>query len=541
MENLESSTEVWQVEAGGSIYDTSFDEMKTWIAEGSLLRIDRVRKGNLRWIEAGKVPTLLEFFNAKDAAEPIAPTITTSSTEILGVSETTNTFVNSPEPITPQRDDICSLHAEAPAAFQCQTCSNFFCKACPSSYGSNVKICPFCGAMCEQIQKVAQVRAESQRRSTAVTEGFGFGDLTRALMHPFRFKVSLLFGALMFALFSIGQSAAGFGGIFMMASALFCFMFANMLTFGILGNVADNFSQGNLDENFMPSFDDFNIWDDVVHPFFLSIGVYISSFGPLIAVLLIAFFVVVGSVQDELSAAQTQAARTVSRDLPLAANAAAQSERVKEIIAKDANQMQRRVEAVESGEIPEESLSERSAVADANAFNRDTEAMVAEANDLINQHRKAQLESTIGPSPETKAKEQAAMFQQLLNKGILLLILLTAALLWGLFYFPAACTVAGYTRSFAATVNPLVGLDTIKRLGSDYVKLLVMAFVLVVLSIVVHAVLSNIFTGFDLPAVGNIPGAFIGYFFTFYFSVVFSCLIGYMLFKAADRLELYSR
>lgn len=61
MENIDSNPEQWQVEAGGNIYDTSFDEMKLWIAEGSLLRIDRVRKGNLRWIEAGKVPTLLDW------------------------------------------------------------------------------------------------------------------------------------------------------------------------------------------------------------------------------------------------------------------------------------------------------------------------------------------------------------------------------------------------------------------------------------------------------------------------------------------------
>ncbi|MEQ1643414.1 MAG: hypothetical protein ABL959_08245, partial [Pyrinomonadaceae bacterium] len=141
MENLESTTEVWQVEAGGNIYDTNFDEMKLWIAEGSLLRIDRVRKGNLRWIEAGKVPTLLEFFNAKDAAEPIAPTITTSKTEVLGVSSTANTFVNAPPPVKPEGGELCAVHTDAPAKYLCDTCANFFCKACPSSYGSSVKIC----------------------------------------------------------------------------------------------------------------------------------------------------------------------------------------------------------------------------------------------------------------------------------------------------------------------------------------------------------------------------------------------------------------
>ncbi len=541
MENIDSNPEQWQVEAGGNIYDTSFDEMKLWIAEGSLLRIDRVRKGNLRWIEAGKVPTLLEFFNAKDAAEPIAPTITTSKTEVLGVSETANTFVNAPPPVKPEGGELCAVHTDAPAAFLCDTCANFFCKACPSSYGSSVKICPFCGAMCSPVERVVKVHAEREFRARAATEGFGFGDFANALAHPFKFKVSLFFGALMFALFSFGQTAASIGGIFLLAAALFCFMFANMLTFGILGNVADNFSQGNLDENFMPSFDDFSIWDDIVHPFFLSIGVYISSFGPLILVMLVAFFMVINSVRSEMNTVQTKAARSVSREMPLAANAAKQSERVREILEKDRLQQQQRIEAIESGEVPDPSLMERSAVADADAFNGDTEAIVAEANEMIGQHRKAQLESAIGPSPETKAKEQEAMIKEVLSKGLVLLLLLAVALLWGLFYFPAACTVAGYTRSFMATVNPLVGLDTIKRLRFDYVKLLAMSLALAVMSGIIGGVLSAIFNAFDLPTVGNIPAYFIGAFFTFYFSVVFSCLIGYMLFKAADRLELYSR
>lgn len=541
MDNIEPNVETWQVEAGGNIYDTSFDEMKVWIAEGSLLRIDRVRKGNLRWIEAGKVPTLIDFFNAKDASEPVAPVITTTNTEILGVSESTREFVNAPPPVTTHVGELCSVHGDAPAAYLCETCTNFFCKACPTSYGSSVKICPFCGAMCNSVAKVVETRQETQKLSHSTTQGFGFADLGNAFAHPFKFKVSLFLGALMFALFSFGQGATGFGGIFMMSKSIFCFMLANMLTFGVLGNVADSFSQGNLDENFMPSFDDFNIWDDVVHPFFLSIGVYISSFGPLLLVGLIAVFMVAGTVKSGFDGVKTDAARTINPGLPLAANAAQQSERVREIIGKDANQQQRRVEAIEAGEAPDEDLLERSAVKDADAFNGDTEAMVADANETIDQYRKAQAESIIGKAPETRDQEQAAMLQQILGYGILFLVLGALALLWGLFYFPAACTVAGYTRSFTATVNPLVGIDTIKHLGTDYLKLLAMGFVIVVMSGVISTVLATIFNAFDLPSVGNLPATFIGAFFTFYFSVVFSCLIGYMLFKAADRLELYSR
>ncbi len=65
----------------------------------------------------------------------------------------------------------------------------------------------------------------------------------------------------------------------MLVSAFFCAMLANTLTFGILANTVENFSNGKISSDFMPRFDDFSAWDDVIHPFLLSIGVYVISFG----------------------------------------------------------------------------------------------------------------------------------------------------------------------------------------------------------------------------------------------------------------------
>ena len=111
-------------------------------------------------------------------------------------------------------------------------------------------------------------------------------------------------------------------------------------------------------------------------------------------------------------------------------------------------------------------------------------------------------------------------------------------MLWGVFYFPAALAVAGYTRSFAATLNPLVGLDTIRHLGLDYVKILLMGLALGVASGFVSGVLAVVFVAFDMPGVGNIPAKAVGSLFGFYLSVVFSCVIAFALYKAADRLKL---
>ena len=56
--STQNPNEVWQVEVGGQVYEAPFAELGDWIGEGSLLPQDKVRRGNLRWIEARRVPNL---------------------------------------------------------------------------------------------------------------------------------------------------------------------------------------------------------------------------------------------------------------------------------------------------------------------------------------------------------------------------------------------------------------------------------------------------------------------------------------------------
>lgn len=284
--------EIWQIDAGGQIYETSFEEMTQWIAEGSLLPQDKVRRGNLRWIEANKVPSLYGFFNAKEMG--IAPPVV-SITNAHTTSQTTQTsstfqtvgqtqFVANNPPIEPEENlmgkiqtRFCLVHIETKPNYFCGTCQNVFCQECPQSYGS-VKICPLCGAMCLPIEDVVEKEHQVETLQVAITEGFGFKDFGRALAYPFKFKTSLFFGAMFFMFFSIGQHASSLGGRWLISAAIISGMLANMLTFGILSNTVENMLQHKLNQNFMPSFDDFGLWDDVIQPFFLSIGVYLSSF-----------------------------------------------------------------------------------------------------------------------------------------------------------------------------------------------------------------------------------------------------------------------
>ncbi len=538
--NSEQATEIWQVDAHGRIFEADFAEMTRWIDEGALLRQDKVRKGNLRWIEAGKVPALVAVFNSKDNGQPTPPP--NISTTRLGPSSfggvSTQYPVNtdlgnvSASVSSPEDGEFCSVHSDAPAKYICGTCSSVFCKACPNSYGGNVKICPMCGAMCEPVSLIVNPASHIDYPDVGT---FGFGDFANAIAYPLRFKASLILGAVMFALLSLGQMVVAFGGIFVMWGAIACFMLANTLTFGILANTAENFSQGKLDENFMPSFDDFSIWDDVVHPFFLMIGVYLSSFGPLIVVTLIAFFMISNSIRNDVDPIRTGVASSVAPDLSYAANAVKQSEKINEMMRRNEDIQKKRVAAMENGEVP---------VNDAYAAGPGVDVRGVEDDDMmamqrqIQQARRDQLESTIGKAPETVAKERAELIKQILGYGAILLVVGGICIIWGLFYYPAACAVAGYTRSFAATLNPSVGLNTIRVLGVDYLKILVMGFILLIATGVVRGLFATLLAPFNMPAMGNIPASVLSSLFGFYVSVVFSCILGFALYKSAEKLKL---
>jgi hypothetical protein len=568
MEHIDNNSEVWQIESAGDVRDLSFDELTQCIAAGELLRIDRVKKSNLRWIEAGKVPALAEFFKGKDLNSSCEPVLTKNSgpsnVDVLGARATIVTtaapsderkgcaspkqsvFVGAAmSPFSEPAAGVCAVHSDTPAAFVCGTCGSAFCKACPNSYGPTVKICPFCGAMCKSLAELAKAKGETQAGALMSTEGFGISDFFSALAYPFKYPVSLIFGALMFAFFSVGQGAAGFGGAFMLSAAIVCFMCANMLSFGVLANVVENFTQGKTSVNFMPSFDDFNIWDDVVHPFFLSIGVYISSFGPLAAVFLLSIFLISGVVKPSAS--------SISPEVAAAPGQVQQGQELKNLIAQQKATEQNRIDTMTDATKLAESQTTQPTGApvsvaggSANASTTSGQPTTAEQeeqhfqkfNDQINQARKAQLEGAIGKTSETQAAEQKPMFAKILGYGAIFLICAGIALMWGLFYLPAACCVAGYTRSFTATLNPTVGLDTIRRLGSDYAKLLFMGLIIGVVSLIVSGVLAVVFNAFALPGVGNVPAKFFSSLVGFYLSVVFSITLGLALYKAGDRLHL---
>lgn len=539
--------EVWQVDVNGTVYEAAFGELPEWIDGGSLLPGDKVRKGNLRWIEARRVPSLVPFFNAKEKGEPmpVVVSVTEAQPEAVSADHVVSEAASLPEAVettTPAVFDPtrCAIHSDLDSFFLCDGCANGFCKACPNSYGGTVKICPMCGSMCRPAAEAKTTQQKLLQQSAAVDQGFGIADFFTALGHPFNYKVSLVFGAGLFALFTLGQSAASIGGIFLVVSAIFCWMLANMLSFGVLSTTVDNFIQGKLDANFMPDFENFEIWDDIVHPFFLYIASVLVSFGPFLITLAVGFYLVLSAVQDTAASIQSDLERIPGTHMYSGRELADQSGDVKEVleridreraerIANASNQVALAAETADSGEDTEASTDR---VIDQES--REQEELWA----MATESQKKSLESAIGKTPETAAQEKAEMLKAFLQLAAPLVVVGFITFLWGCIFFPAACAVAGYSKSFIATINPLVALDTMKRLGGTYVKILLMGFVLVVMAGFVSMIIGAVLSPFDLPRMGNLPATAITALFTFYFWAVFSCIIGYALFKKGDKLGL---
>jgi uncharacterized membrane protein YphA (DoxX/SURF4 family) len=286
----------------------------------------------------------------------------------------------------------------------------------------------------------------------------------------------------------------------------------------------------------MPSFEDFNRWDDVIHPFFLSIGAYLTSFGPFILVLIIGSYLVVSSVDSQMESFRQDVERIPGTHYYDTKRTVDQSEQVKGVVGDLSAKQQQRLDELEGASIDDaSSLSDSEEIEDPSAREtREQEELWA----MAQESRRQGLESALGKSPETQERENAAFIQSLLGLAAPLIVVGGICFLWGLFYFPVACIVAGYTRSFSATVNPMVGLDTIRHLGGTYALILVMGLVLLIASGIVGWVLGLVFSPFDLPGLGNLPAKGISALFTFYFWIVFCCILGYAMFKKSDKLQL---
>jgi hypothetical protein len=116
--------------------------------------------------------------------------------------------------------------------------------------------------------------------------------------------------------------------------------------------------------------------------------------------------------------------------------------------------------------------------------------------------------------------------------------------LWAVFYYPMALLVSGYTGEFLATINPIVGIATMMRLGFDYVKAYMMCILVFILqallssSIRVIGAASEAFTNTVVQAAAYLVQYILQGAVSFFASMVVAALLGLMLYKRPDVVDL---
>lgn len=156
---MQSLQKDWYVESQGQIFEADLEELKQWIAEGAVLPSDRVRRGNLRWLAAEKVPELYTFFNSNDFHVTPSVVVTTNISRFNDENfQTQFAFANSVEEagLQAEAERVCFSHKDLEAVFICDVCKTFFCKTCPNTYGT-VKVCPLCSGLCRPAGEAADI------------------------------------------------------------------------------------------------------------------------------------------------------------------------------------------------------------------------------------------------------------------------------------------------------------------------------------------------------------------------------------------------
>lgn len=481
---MSTQPEVWRVSTVEGIFETDLETLKQWIVEGCVLPTDKVTKGNMSWIEAGRVPKLKGAFNGEvSTSEPVSNSFET-------VVEPASGFGNPPahsatsavEPaghVTSSNTTTCQNHPDADAEYVCRICAALFCKACPKFASGKVPVCPSCGDLCHEYRAVREKSARAQLQSS----GFGMDDFVRAISYPFNHKTALVTGALIYGLLLI----AGFRGRIV----------AGVILFGCISHVISQVAWGRLNRSFMPDFSEFSPWDDLASPGLLGLGIMIVSWGPVIALVIALVFGVAGG--DSVTSSALGASHVAQSTGPTRDDLA---------VLTDPNADPAKLE---------EANKKLQELRPGAQLAHEAEQSQAEASDAI------------GP-----LKDLLPYLAAKLWIAVLFLVFVG----WAIFYYPMALTVAGYTQSFGDVINPLVGLDTIRRMGTTYFKAFAMVIVVQIVSIVVGVVISFVTSPFALPFVGNLVSYFINATFTFYFNLVVACILGLSLFKCADRLDI---
>ena len=485
---MSAQVEQWRVSTVEGVFETDLETLRRWIAEGTVAPTDKVSKGNLNWIDADRAPMLKAAFQGEHVSSntpqsvPFTPAETTwqgEPTQYLEASGYAADVPTAHDFQDPARLPAeCYNHPRVTPHYICPACATGLCEACAKYLEVHrIATCPLCGEFCKVYEEV-KTRAD---RIAFQRSGFGFDDFARAIRYPLQHKVALLAGALIYGLLRLGGLRGRVIGFVIM--------------FGCMSHVISQVAWGRLKRSFMPDFSDFSLWDNLGVPIFLGLGITAVSWGPVIVLMAALFLGVLNAGPNALplTGAQTGSAQQSVTPADLAP------------------------------------------LTDPNADPKKLE----EANKKLDHLRPgAAIAEEAERSKRTNSDPNPAlsMLLPLLGAGILLAALLLIGVAWAIFYYPMALAVAGYTLSVGAVINPMIGIDTIRRMGATYFKAFGMVLLVQVVALIVGGAISYATSPLALPFFGNLPATFIDGAITFYFNLVISCLLGLALFKCGDRL-----
>ena len=548
-----NSQDIWQIQVNERVYDANFEEVVEWINEGAILPEDKIRRGNLRWIKANKVPELYEYFHAETLGAEFPNAVFNEESESAEIY--TNFQVEDFEKSTKQNivsaqvsgsDNLlrfgsralsvkeistvenistdliaCSVHPELEPAFICEICNVLYCKTCPHSFGSSVKLCLDCGGLC--VPYTGQVGSEDKmhgsvnkpyRRTEKTEQQSGAfdeaqlkkEDLINALKYPLNFFTSFLIGAGLLVLLMFGVGLAIFGGKVFAAAASIFGLSAITLTFCVLAKIVENFSQKKFTQNFLPKVNRYNIWEDIIHPGFLSFAVYFVSFGLFAAITIGAGFYAQHKFMSELENVEAGMRQTDSR------------------LNAVKNKMQ-------SGtDIPDAPQNAR--------FSADTNLQAAKTPDLekmIETNKEKSFQEIFGANYLGDNEDLKKSVQSFMRISVPFHLPMLFAFIFGIVYFPAASSIAGSTRSFRKTVSPLSAVRTIKKFGLDYLKILILSMIFMVISVIVIFGCYSLLLNYNFKLAGIILAITLGSVTAFYFWIVFSYFLGMAVFNKSKN------
>src|SRR2546430_6588222 len=75
IENMSAQLEQWRVNTVDGVFETDLGTLRQWIADGSVAPTDKVSKGKLNWIEAGRAPMLKAAFHGETVTTAAPPSV----------------------------------------------------------------------------------------------------------------------------------------------------------------------------------------------------------------------------------------------------------------------------------------------------------------------------------------------------------------------------------------------------------------------------------------------------------------------------------